>query len=59
MALVITRKPNQSFTITHGGVTSTVTVMSASQNRIVIAIDAPREVLIERDNAKKKGDSDE
>ena len=54
MALVITRKPGQSFTI---GNDITITVLENTQKNskaIRLAIDAPKELSILRDDIKRR-----
>lgn len=52
MALIITRKEGQSFELRHNGVIATIRIKSASPTTVALEIEAPREMVIVRDNAK-------
>lgn len=56
MALVITRKPNESFTIRHGEAVARITITQDSRAHFEVTIDAPRSMIVERDNMKKRKD---
>ena len=53
--LILTRKKGEAVTITAGGQTIKVVVTQIRDGHVRLGFDAPAEVKIVRDNAKRKG----